>query len=369
MTLLLIAAGVGLMLLLLPAAGSASWEALAKNERPRDTRPAGGKTDGAAAAVIRVDTSNLLRKWDGIGGLSAGASSRLLFDYPEAQRSDILDLMFTPRLGWGYQILKMELGGDCQSTWGTESSYAHSSTDIGWDRGYEWWLAKEAKKRNPNISLASLSWCVPGWVPGGFISSADVSYHVDYVKGAKLHHNLTLDYVGVFNERPSTPDYIIALRAALDAAGLQTTKLVASDLGNFGIYSQMVANKTLDAAVDVIGVHHMHSAAHPADATGGYATPPGALGLPPSPRDPSRNHRALWSSEDGLPGIDNVQPNWDGAKTYADFLFANLRLKGQSATILCPAINAWMPNIGETLHGFISGLRMTFGGGAVIAII
>ena len=131
------------------------------------------------------------------------------------------------------------------------------------------------------------------------------------------------------------------------------TKLVASDITNFDIYTQMAANATLNAAIDVIGVHHMHSAAHPADATGAYATPAGALGLPPSRRDPGRKHRALWSSEDGLPGIDNVQPNWDGAKTYADFLFANLRLKGQSATILCPAVNAWMPNVGETLHGFI----------------
>ena len=157
---------------------------------------------------MHVDTSTLIRRWDGIGGLSAGASSRLLFDYPEAPRSDILDLLFTPRLGWAFQILKMELGGDCQSTWGTEPSFAHSATDIGWDRGYEWWIAKEAKKRNPNIALASLSWCVPGWVEGGFITSADIKYHVDYVKGAKLHHNLTLDYVGVFNERSSTPGYI-----------------------------------------------------------------------------------------------------------------------------------------------------------------
>ena len=53
--------------------------------------------------------------------------------------------------------------------------------------------------------MASLSWYVPGWVEGGFISSADIKYHVDYVKGAKLHHNLTLDFVGVFNERDLDP--------------------------------------------------------------------------------------------------------------------------------------------------------------------
>ena len=33
----------------------------------------------------------------------------------------MLDLLFTPGVGWAYQILKIETGGDCQSTWGTEA--------------------------------------------------------------------------------------------------------------------------------------------------------------------------------------------------------------------------------------------------------
>ena len=89
---------------------------------PSSGSPAGPRV-AAPAATIAVDTQQLERVWDGIGGLSAGASSRLLYDYPEQARSDILDLLFAPNVGWGYQILKMELGGDCQSTWGTESSY------------------------------------------------------------------------------------------------------------------------------------------------------------------------------------------------------------------------------------------------------
>jgi hypothetical protein len=86
---------------------------------------------------IVVDTGKPQRMWDGIGGLSAGASSRLLYDYEPSIRSDILDMLFTPKLGWAYQILKIETGGDCQSTWGTESSYAHTPSDVGWNRGYE----------------------------------------------------------------------------------------------------------------------------------------------------------------------------------------------------------------------------------------
>ena len=31
-------------------------------------------------------------------------------------------------------------------------------------RGYEWWLMREAKKRNPNIYLDALQWGVPDWI-------------------------------------------------------------------------------------------------------------------------------------------------------------------------------------------------------------
>jgi len=44
-------------------------------------------------AAIVLDGANVGRRFDGHGGLSAGASSRLLFDYPEPARSDILDYL------------------------------------------------------------------------------------------------------------------------------------------------------------------------------------------------------------------------------------------------------------------------------------
>lgn len=36
---------------------------------------------------------------------------------------------------------------------GTEPSHMHYENDENYFRGYEWWLMKEAKKRNPNITL------------------------------------------------------------------------------------------------------------------------------------------------------------------------------------------------------------------------
>ncbi|CAL1157653.1 unnamed protein product [Cladocopium goreaui] len=52
--------------------------------------------------------------FEGLGALSAGASSRLLQDYPEAQRNEILDLLFKPQYGASLQVLKVEIGGDTQ---------------------------------------------------------------------------------------------------------------------------------------------------------------------------------------------------------------------------------------------------------------
>jgi hypothetical protein len=43
---------------------------------------------------LTLDAATALHRYDGHGGLSAGASSRLLWDYREPQRSEILDYLF-----------------------------------------------------------------------------------------------------------------------------------------------------------------------------------------------------------------------------------------------------------------------------------
>ena len=44
------------------------------------------------ADIIMVNSAIAGRTYEGTGALSAGASSRLLIDYPEEQRNQILDL-------------------------------------------------------------------------------------------------------------------------------------------------------------------------------------------------------------------------------------------------------------------------------------
>jgi hypothetical protein len=57
----------------------------------------------------------------------------------------------------------VEIGGDAQSTDGSEPSHMHTPTETpNFQRGYEWWLMTEAKKRNPDIVLYGLPWSFPG---------------------------------------------------------------------------------------------------------------------------------------------------------------------------------------------------------------
>ena len=64
----------------------------------------------AAATQLHVDPASASLPYDGHGGLSAGASSRLLADYEEGPRSEILDYLFKPKFGASLHVCKVEIG-------------------------------------------------------------------------------------------------------------------------------------------------------------------------------------------------------------------------------------------------------------------
>ncbi|XP_030580847.1 galactocerebrosidase isoform X2 [Archocentrus centrarchus] len=207
------------------------------------------------------DAGGLGRVFDGIGGLSGGgATSRLLVNYAEPYRSQILDYLFKPDFGASLHILKVEIGGDAQTTDGTEPSHMHYENDENYYRGYEWWLMKEAKKRNPNITLIGLPWAFPGWVGQGKnwpYDNPDVTaaYVVNWILGAKQYHDLDIQYVGIWNERNFDVKYIKVLRNMLDKVGLSGVGIIAAD-GDWSIANSMIQDLGLNASVEVIGAHY-----------------------------------------------------------------------------------------------------------------
>src|ERR1035437_6361424 len=117
----------------------------------------------AATTGITVNGAGTGRTFDGIGAISGGGgNSRLLSDYPAAQQQQILDYLFEPGYGADLQILKVEIGGDTNSTDGSESSIEHSRGSVDCNAGYEWQLMLQAKALNPGIKFYGLSWGAPG---------------------------------------------------------------------------------------------------------------------------------------------------------------------------------------------------------------
>eukprot|EP01052_Picozoa_sp_SAG31_P035190 SAG31_NODE_4214_length_3460_cov_2.941386_1_plen_217_part_00 len=151
-----------------------------------------------------IDSAASGPRFDGIGAISGGGGETVLLpNYPEQQRNEILDILFKPNFGASLHILKVEIGGDALSTDGAEPSHMHTETDLDFDRGYEFWVATEAKKRNSKILLYGLPWEWPAWVGEGTGSpwtnvSKAVHYTTQWLKGAKAAHDLDIDFLGVW---------------------------------------------------------------------------------------------------------------------------------------------------------------------------
>ena len=190
-----------------------------------------------------------------------------------------------PNFGAALAVCKVEIGGDVQSTNGAEASHMHTSRDLNFDRGYEYWLMAEAKKRNPDVRTYVLSWGVPGWVgDGSYFSAPNVVYQArvallqrarggahpaaqtNFLKGARDAHNITVDYIGIWNERPwGNVAYVKSLRAALDAAGFQRTQIVGSDGRIPGDQLKALeADPAFAAAEHIQGTHYPCSRDQPA---------------------------------------------------------------------------------------------------------
>jgi len=241
-----------------------------------------------AAKDVVLDGNSKGATYDGLGAVSAGASSRLLMDYPEPYRSQILDYLFKPNYGASLQHLKVEIGADVNSTDGSEPSHMRSRNDHDYTRGYEWWLMEEAYKRNPNIILDILPWGAPGWVGNHHFYSEDMANYVaDFIVGAKKTYGLDIQYAGIWNEKHfDSPEYVKMLRRALDAHYLQT-KIVCcdeyprKDVDQWTIIKAMQQDPELRKDIAVVTVHY-----------------PRVDGKLTTPEDARTIGKPLWSSED-----------------------------------------------------------------------
>ena len=253
--------------------------------------------------IVKINGDRTGRIFEGVGVLSGGGgNTKLLKDYKDPYRSEILDYLFKPKFGASFKELKVEIGGDINSTSGTEPSHARTKTENAhpdMKRGYETWLIGQAKSRNPNITLYGLEWGAPGWV-GSMWSQRNADYLVSYIKGLKSMWGYNMNYIGG-NQNESfngtsiqSRDYIVnILKPTLDINGLSKVKIVAPDIlsSNWAFAKEVSSDTALKRAVYAIGYHYVNSRTTPTAQT---------CGLP------------LWESE-GWTGVGD----WVGAYALA----------------------------------------------------
>jgi hypothetical protein len=244
-----------------------------------------------SSTTITVNGSAVGPEFYGVGAISGGGGNSVyLKDYPEPQRTDILNYLFSPDYGADLQMLKVEIGGDTNSTDGSEPSIEHSAGAVDCDSGYEWWLMEQARDRDPNIAFYGLQWAAPSWVGGNPLGTtskstksesesarkqtsrkslwtqADIGYVMDWMHCASSHH-LKISYLGGWNESGWNAAWYEDLRAALNSAGYAKTQLVAADsfphptstpagqASSWNVARSLHTDRAFNAAVGVLGNH------------------------------------------------------------------------------------------------------------------
>jgi galactosylceramidase len=209
---------------------------------------------------FRLSDSSTGPRFDGIGAVNGGgATSVLLKDYAEPQRSQILDLVFQPKFGASVSTMLVEIPGDGNATQGSMPSHQHSRGDLDFQRGYTWWVLSQAKQRNPRLTLDATAWSAPGWVGNGRFWSTDAAeYYASWLHGLRHVHGLELDAIGCRNEKGPSLEFARELRQVLDAHGFDEVQLHAFDdwpADKFDFVRDLAEDEAARNAIDIVGAH------------------------------------------------------------------------------------------------------------------
>lgn len=184
----------------------------------RSTLPGGISLDLKSTGTI--DWSRTAQEIDGFGASGAFHMAGNLMNFPEPQRTEILDILFSQSKGAGLSIVRNFVGDG--GSWGSPTN--GPSPSIQPQEGvWNWtgdedeiWLMREAGKRGCT-RYTSTVWSPPAWmkdnnnVVGGRLRPdkylAFAEYLSMYVRGYKQHHNIDIHSISLANEPDVTVKY------------------------------------------------------------------------------------------------------------------------------------------------------------------
>lgn len=121
--------------------------------------------------VVDGDMVDPFNTFKGFGAVTCNNTSRLLMDYKEEHPDkywEMMELLFNPEKGAGLNHIKVEMGGDVNSSSGTEPATMRSpEEEANVLRGAGWHFAADAKTINPEITVEILRWGEPKWTQEG----------------------------------------------------------------------------------------------------------------------------------------------------------------------------------------------------------
>ena len=273
-----------------------AWFEMGDIENPEKAfePPVFERVDGVVK--ITLNPKDKGRTFEGIGGVSAGASTDLLYDYKDPYRNHILDILFKPKFGAGFQHLKVELGGGENSTCGSEPSHAITREELKnpVSRGYEFWFMKAAKDRNPNMILEYLPWSFPGYLKPNIYTKESAEYFVTFLDVAKRDWDLEIDWVAAAeNENYTDRNWLVnEVRPMLDARGYENVKIQGPDdnSGDWQIFEELEKDPELNKVIEAVGYHYVTGREFTEDMVDGRGRPTTAKA--------KASGTPLWASED-----------------------------------------------------------------------
>lgn len=146
--------------------------------------------------VERDEDGEAFNHFGGFGAVSANNTSNLLLDYKEEHPDvywAIMESLFDPDTGAGLNHIKLELGGDVDTSSGTEPATKRSADEPA-DvlRGAGFHFAADALSINPDIKLEALRWAEPSWTNGDYELRYD--WYLETIEAAYDVFGIEFDY-------------------------------------------------------------------------------------------------------------------------------------------------------------------------------